>query len=204
MRVASGDGVAGSMMRSQLRTTSAARKGEPSLNVRSGRMWKMTRRPPSSIRHDSARAGRSSSVSSKVVNVSKNWAITAALPASPVAAGSRLVGSPRPIRAVPSLSAAGAWEQALASNTPASRATSKAVRRSIGRSIRVIPAGPLERDWPSRRARARRARDEASQAHTAGGTMLCPRGLCCDNDSASRSLGPVRRDSWIRGSAGRC
>ncbi len=28
--------------------------------------------------------------------------------------------------------------------------------------------------------------------------MLCPRGLCCDNDSASRSLGPIRRDSWIR------
>ena len=67
----------------------------------------MTRRPPSSMRQDSARAGRSSSVSSKVVSVSKNWAITAALPASPVAAGSRLVGSPSPIRAVPSLAAAG-------------------------------------------------------------------------------------------------
>ena len=35
----------------------------------------MTRRPPSSIRHDSARAGRSSRVSSKVVSVSKNWAM---------------------------------------------------------------------------------------------------------------------------------
>ena len=72
------------------------------------RSWKMTWRPPSSIRHDSARAGRSSSVSSKVVRVSKNCEISAALLASPVPAGSRPVGAPRPIRAVLSFAAAGA------------------------------------------------------------------------------------------------
>ena len=33
--------------------------------------------------------------------------------------------------------------------------------------------------------------------------MFAPRGLCCDNDSASRSLGPIRRDSCeFDGSAG--
>ena len=68
--------------------------GVPSEKVRSGRSWKTMRRPSSSMRHDSARAGWSSRSSSNAVSDSNSWAMTAALPASPVAAGSSVDGVP--------------------------------------------------------------------------------------------------------------
>ena len=51
---------AGSIKRSQLRTTSDGRSGLPSEKARSGRSRNVIRRPSSSNRHDSASAGRSS------------------------------------------------------------------------------------------------------------------------------------------------
>ena len=72
---ASGDGWSGSTMRNQLRTTSLAlqrrchrRRSGP---VAAGRPRAS---PPSSTRHDSARAGRTWRSASNVVSVSKSWA----------------------------------------------------------------------------------------------------------------------------------
>ncbi len=42
---------------------------------------------------------------------------------------------------------------------------------------------------------SRWASDEASQVHTAGGTMDGPRGLCSDNDNQAGTLGVPCRDS---------
>ncbi len=90
---ASGDGWAGSIRRSQLRTTSLARSGVPSEKDRPGRRWKTIRFPPSSTRHESARAGCSCRLPSNVVSVSNSCAVMAALSASPCAAGSSVVGA---------------------------------------------------------------------------------------------------------------
>ena len=89
---ASGDGCVGSIRRSQLRTTSDGRSGLPSEKVRSGRSWNVTCRPPSANVHDSARAGRTWRSASNAVSDSNSWAVIAALPASPCAAGSSVVG----------------------------------------------------------------------------------------------------------------
>ena len=90
---ASGDGALGSTTRSQLRFTSAAVSGVPSENARPSRSVKTTVRPPSANVHDSARAGRTVRSASTVVRLSNTCAITAALAASPAAAGSRVAGA---------------------------------------------------------------------------------------------------------------
>ena len=116
MSEASGDGRFGSMIRSQLRTTSAPLSGEPSENVSPGRRWKTIRRPPSRIDHDSASAGRTARLGSIAVRLSNSWALTRALAMSPWSAGSSSAGVPvridtssRPAaRALPPPTSAGA------------------------------------------------------------------------------------------------
>ena len=179
--VASGDGASGSMTRSQLRTTSAARNGVPSLNVRPGRSRKTIRRPPSSIRHDSARAGRSSSDSSKVVSVSKNWAVSAALPAVPgrgrvqARRGAetdprRAVGRPRP-----------------ASGKNTRRRTGRRAGRSGAASAGVYgrcAAGPVAPGRPpTRPARGRRCAGQEMRPH-----RTTPPGERCLHREASAAI----------------
>ena len=158
------------MSRSQLRTTSDGRSGDPSENVRPGRRWKVTRRPPSSKRHDSARAGRTCRSRSKVVSDSNSWAVMAALPASPWAAGSRVVGAPVRIRTGRSGPAAG-WDPHAADERreqdegeqTAHRREYRAGRPDAPEPAFAVTGGPptaIERAW-----------NEASQVHTAGGTM---------------------------------
>ncbi len=136
---ARGEGDAGSMTRNQLRRTSVACRGDPSLKRRSGRKRKTTRRPSSSTRHDSASAGLSSSDSSNVVSVSNSCETIAELCASPVRAGSRSDGASRAMRTEPSAAPAGRPPQAPTNRQMSRRDT----RRRIGRSIRAVPIWAL-------------------------------------------------------------
>ena len=145
---ASGDGCVGSMIRSQLRTTSEGRNGLPSENVKFGRRWNVTCWPPAPNCHDSASAGRTCRSPSNVVSDSKSWAVIAALPASPWAAGSSVVGSPVRIRTGLSEPAPVVPAQEASSVASARRTRSRRIAGSIGRVGRGPPdglAGPVRR-----------------------------------------------------------
>ena len=180
---ASGEGCAGSIRRSQLRTTSDGRSGLPSENVSPGRRWKVTRRPPSSNRHVSARAGRSCRSESKVVSDSNSWAVIAALPASPWIAGSRVVGSPVRIRTGRSDPAPALPPHEATRVASRARAIRRCIAGSIGRVVRTPRFRP-----------GSRARHEASRIHTAGGTM----GLDREASGGRTSVGRKRYGPGIR------
>ncbi len=133
----SGDGAAGSMIRIQLRTTSSPVSGEPSENVRSGRRWNTTRRPPSSRSHDAARAGRTCNWASKPVKPSNSWAEIAALPMSPWAAGSSVVAEPMRMLT----------ESGRAAATPPARSWKPGVARTTSpeSAMRIAPTSPAFR-----------------------------------------------------------
>ena len=147
--------------------TSDGRSGLPSEKVRPFRRWNVTRFAPSSNRHDSARAGRTSRFASKAVSDSNSWAVIAALPASPCAAGSSVVGAPVRMRTVRSAAAPGVApidtdqqrEQGNEDDGPAHRAEYTGGGRRPRRRHR------------RQRSVAARAWNEASQIRTAGGTM---------------------------------
>ena len=160
---ARGDGGAGSMRRSQLRTTSLARSGVPSENDRSGRRWKTIRCPPSSTRHASASAGCSWRFPSNVVRVSKSCAVIAELSASPWAAGSSVVGAPTRMRTGRSAPTAAAEDptRTAAEMTRAASNVEGRDRRRIGGSIRAGRRKPFR---ATRRPRGRMTADPTNES----------------------------------------
>ena len=167
------------MSRSQLRRTSDGRIGDPSEKVRPDRRWNVTCRPPSSNRHNSARAGRTCRSRSNVVSDSNSWAVMAALPASPWTAGSRLVGAPVRMRTGRSEPAAGWDPHAAKSVASRTRASRRRIAGSIGRVGRMAPepAPGMERGLAS--------------PHRRGNDGTGPRGLWTDNDARAHSLWPA-------------
>ena len=175
-------GWSGSIRRSQLRTTSDGRSGLPSENVRSGRRWNVTCRPSSLKRHDLARAGRTCRSASKLVSDSNSWAVIAALPASPWAAGSSVVGLPDRIRT--GRSGPAAVDPPHEANSVA--ATRRTNRRRIAGSIGRVTGCPP----PGDRAPARRSVSAGSAAFDGHG--MRPR----------KSTPPGERWDWTREASG--
>ncbi len=185
-REASGDGWSGSIRRSQLRTTSDGRSGLPSEKVRSGRRWNVTCRPSSLKRHDSARAGRTWRSASKLVSDSKSWAVIAALPESPWAAGSSVVGLPDRIRTGRSGPAAVDPPHEANSVAATRRTNRRRIAGSIGRVTECPPPG--DRDDPRgigfggfRPLSTGTVRGLAGP-HRRGNDGIGPRGLWWDNE----------------------
>ena len=166
------------MIRNQLRTTSAALIGAPSLNVIPGRRWKTTVAPPSRNSHDDARAGRVWSCASMAVRLSNSWAEIAALPISPWVAGSRLSAGPMRIRTVSASAARTDGAPTGGANGPTSGAriamSTAAAATRTGRALprRIIRSGasttpPWVRGRASR-AGASRSRARPRRAHAGG------------------------------------